>query len=268
MSGKARMKVQEPIAAETAVKSINSLLHHGIRIIVMLCLTSSLWLGTPALGVPVFVETFDGAALDPGLWDSGGVSVSQGRARIDSLPGQPIGGRGAFWSKFGLVGDFDVRVDIAFDPWPYNNGLHMGFEIRSANDSGESAWASVERFSDYGRESEVARVPYPVIHQERPVANTSGTWRLTRSGDYFCAYTWDGVDNWILLGSASMTATLPLGITIGAWSDRVSSSQAGMMFDNLTVVTGTIVPEPSAVALLGLGTLVWHSRRKMNLAKR
>lgn len=261
------MKPQTTTPAGTVETANNSRLDNRFKIAVAICLTPWLWLATPASGAPVFVETFEGAALDPGLWSGGGVSVNQGRARMDILPNQPPGGTG-FGSKFRLVGDFDVRVDYALDPWPYDNWLHFAFTVYSPDNSGESASVMVQRFSQWERESEIAIVPHDMIHPERSVANTTGTWRLTRSGDLFSAYTWDdgGAGQWILLGSASMTATLPLQVGAGYWSDRISSSQASIMFDNLTIETGTIVfvPEPSSVLLLGFSALVWFFRGKPN----
>jgi hypothetical protein len=161
-------------------------------------------------------------------------------------------------------------VDFFLDPWSYNNSLHFAFAVSSADASGESAYVNVERFRDWGRQSELSRAPHPVLHPERSVANTAGTWRLTRSGNLFSGYTWDdGTDQWILLGSANMTATLPLTISIGAWSDRVSSSYASMMFDNLTIEGDTNMPTPVSVPVpgaavlsaLGVGCIGWWLRR-------
>jgi hypothetical protein len=228
-----------------------------VTIMLMPALTGS----ATCWGVPVLVETFDGPDW-PELWTSGSVTLSQGRARINSFPNQPVGGRGSFQSKFALVGDFDVRTEFFLDPWPYNNGLHFGFMVSPADNS-DYPFVDMERFYDYGRQSEVSRVPHPVLHAERSVSNTNGMWRLTRSGDLFSAYTWDG-GLWILMGSNSMTSSRPLYIGAGAWSDRVSSVQASIMFDNITVETGTIVglPEPASALLIGAGLVFARFSRK------
>ncbi|MEW6536289.1 MAG: PEP-CTERM sorting domain-containing protein [Candidatus Auribacterota bacterium] len=206
---------------------------------------------------PVLVETFDGTDLNPLLWNGDGNAQVQNGKLVWDIPanGTTTGGIGSgIGSVFTLSGDIDIRVDFNFEIWPANSGIHVASLALYDN----YEWMiNAQRFWDWGRQSDIG-VINGTISNEIPASNTSGKYRITEIDNIVTAYAWDfNTESWKTLISGSTSAHEELNMGIGFWGGPFSAP-IKLTFDNLTIETGTIVsessavPEPISIILLGI----------------
>ena len=189
-------------------------------------------------------DQFVGSAIDPNVWlpwgtnqpglvdfgQSGGVmavSVSAG-----AQPDFVVGGT----TRCLAHGDFDVRVDFNLVDWPAQGGVWVSLAVAGTP-------YNVYRVSWQLEPNEAYGAFLPPVGNTTGAGGTSGTLRLTRTGDVFTAYYLSGLD-WIPIASGvGPTDDVPLGIGVGNISG--ASAFAGLPvtvdFDNFKVNAQQIV---------------------------
>ena len=133
-------------------------------------------------------------------------------------------------------GDFDARVDFNLVNWPARNGVWVSL-------AGAGTPYNVYRVSWQFEPSEAYGAFLPPVGTATGATGTSGTLRLTRSGDLFTAFYLSGLD-WIpIISGAGPTDDLPL--TIGVGNISGAATFAGLPvrvdFDNFKVNADSIV---------------------------
>ena len=141
-------------------------------------------------------------------------------------------------SIYRLLGDFDVQVDYELGAAPAATswGLYFKAFIDAEN------WMGVARYHGSGHSYiQDCRVNGVQNLQQSPATtDTSGKYRLTRSGNLYRAYYREGTD-WIAIGNAVAIGAagdeVKIQLRAGAWADLPSFDG---YFDNFIVNSGTV----------------------------
>jgi hypothetical protein len=189
-------------------------------------------------------DPFNGSTLDPNVWlpwgtnqpglvtfeEGGGVLTANVLA--DAQPDIVVSAS----TRCLAHGDFDARVDFNLVNWPPQNGTTVSLAV-------EGTPYNVYRVSWQLSPSEAYGTFLPPVQALASATGTTGTLRLTRTGDVFTAYYLSGLD-WVPLASGTgPTDDVPLGIGV----DNISAASpfAGLPvtvdFDNFKVNAQQIV---------------------------
>lgn len=238
----------------------------------MIC--ALIWLGASGclLASPVCVDNFDDNSPNLSFWrvstgSNRTVAEANGRLEvsIDSAAAGSVFGAG-YTSNRGLIGDFDVQVDYRLLTWPARNGVRVGLVMggawnveRVSRGLGETV--GEEYSADYGI-SVFPRINTP---------DQNGTLRMVRSGAHVTSYYYSS-GGWTPILAANLD-TRDIGwIGLHAWSHDYTfgHQQVQVAFDNFTINSGQLVPEPpSVLPLIGcLGMLATVMRRRYLLSQR
>jgi len=143
-------------------------------------------------------------------------------------------------SRCELIGDFDIQVDYDLLIWPNGpenpDGGYFGNGIRTAL---YAADAGVERPSWEGHSP--GDVYFFPGDDAIPTDHTSGTLRLTRSGEEISGYYYD-VGAWAFLGT-TVGSGGPTLFSLGSWSHDGAFVQEDILvaFDNFLVNSGDLL---------------------------
>lgn len=134
-----------------------------------------------------------------------------------------------------LLGDFDVQVEYELLDWPSQSG------VRSAlgSSSGSSGRVSFAAGDFNGQESYVSDFsPIGGDIVILPTADNTGSLRLTRSGDAFTSYHWDG-SAWVVMQTRTVT-TAEMSIVLAMWTHQplFVGQDVRMAFDNFLINVG------------------------------
>jgi hypothetical protein len=189
-------------------------------------------------------DPFVGSAIDPNVWlpwgtnqpglvdfgQSGGVmavNVSAG-----AQPDFVVSGT----TRCLAHGDFDARVDFNLVDWPAQGGVWVSLAVAGTP-------YNVYRVSWQLEPNEAYGAFLPPAGTTTGAGGTSGTLRLTRTGDVFTAYYLSGLD-WIpIISGAGPTDDVPLGIGVGNISGAATFAGLPVTvdFDNFKVNAQQIV---------------------------
>jgi len=206
----------------------------------------------------VFSDNFDDNAIDTAYWtsfDNGyGTSCAETNGHLEiTIPSTsyeaaaPDSFSAGYYSNFYLKGDFDIQVDYYLLDWPDGNGVRMGLNCNGA---------SVQRTS-YGP-GEIPGSPrdwhsYDFGGYGPGVATTrvAGKLRWTRTSTFWRAYYLGSSGSWALLGYKA-NGNDNVYVTLAAWSHdwAFGDQTVRVAFDNFTVNSGNVVPEPSSILSL------------------
>lgn len=189
-------------------------------------------------------DPFVGSAIDPNVWlpwgtnqpglidfgQSGGVMTVNVSA--SAQPDFVAGGS----TRCLAHGDFDARVDFNLVNWPAENGTSLNLAVAGTP-------YNVYRVSWQFDPSEAYGAFLPPFGTSTGATGTSGTLRLTRTGDVFTAYYLSGLD-WIpIISGAGPTDDVPLSIAVfnisGAYT--FAGLPVTIDFDNFKVNAQRIV---------------------------
>jgi alpha-tubulin suppressor-like RCC1 family protein len=200
--------------------------------------------------VPVLVETFDGAALDPGRWRSDGAELQGGQLVLDIPANGPSSG--GITSAFRLWGDIDVQVEFDFTLWPANSGIHLAG--LSLDDGFGWDYLSAARVWEGGSQIDVGIIGQ-AQQNEVGATNATGKYRLTRLGNQVSAYAWDwDTASWRTLISGSVAAPVESVLQIGWWNGPFSQPLR-LTFDNLRIDACVLLPFMPRIRLNSAQTL-------------
>ena len=133
-------------------------------------------------------------------------------------------------------GDFDARVDFNLVNWPAQNGVWVSLAVAGTP-------YNVYRVSWQFDPSEAYGAFLPPVGTSTGATGTSGTLRLTRTGDLFTAYYLSGLA-WIpIISGTGPTDDVPLGIGVGNISGAATFAGLPVTvdFDNFKVNAQQIV---------------------------
>lgn len=197
-----------------------------------------------AVLIPSFPRSdgFDDGVIDPLVWipsESGGPLVDEQNGRVElTVPSTSSG------ASFGatlttvckLIGDFDIQVDYELLEWPANAGVRMGFTVHDDKSSAR-AWF----FNDFTQDDSYVAQHGGSI-QTAPATGMTGTLRMTRAGDTWTSYYWDGA-MWAVINSSIQSLTDEYQVRLQIWGHDASFSdqQVRVAFDDFTLVSGTVV---------------------------
>jgi hypothetical protein len=220
-----------------------------------LLLLGALASAAAALGLPVLAgagvvtqrhisDPFVGSTIDPNVWlpwgtnqpglveleQSGGVTTVNVSpdAQPDFVAGET--------TRCLAHGDFDARVDFNLANWPAENGTSLSLQVAGTP-------YNVYRVSWQFDPSEAYGAFLPPVGTSTGATGTSGTLRLTRTGDFFTAYYRSGID-WIpIISGTGPTGDVPLLIAVfnisGAYT--FAGLPVAVDFDNFKVNAQQIV---------------------------
>ncbi len=157
-----------------------------------------------------------------------------------------------------VSGDFDVQVQI-----PDTALLNQNFESQGIV-AFHDVTNLVEVLNIYANGGNIRRFrEYTDGVRTRDIENGYKSWlRMTRTGDDFEGFHSDDGNTWTSFGPTFTRADLPDTLKIGLFAATANTlGNLEAEFDNFTV---TVVPEPSALVLLGivmLGPLSLRPRR-------
>jgi hypothetical protein len=186
-------------------------------------------------------DNFDDGYTDPLQWslsESGGTSIEETNGRIEiEVPSSASGSSfvASISSICNLTGDFDVQVDYELLEWPANAGVRMGL-IAHNRSSGRCYF-----FNDFTQQDSFFADHNGSI-QTAPATGTTGKLRITRVGNQWTSYYWDGA-TWQVTHTTSATVTSDHRVTLQAWGhdDRFGDKQVRVAFDNFVLNSGTPV---------------------------
>jgi hypothetical protein len=160
-------------------------------------------------------DPFIGSAIDPNVWlpwgtnQPGLVDIVQGGGVMTlnvSASAQPDFVAGVS-TRCLAHGDFDARVDFNLVNWPHENGTSVSLQVAGTP-------YNVYRVSWQFDPSEAYGAFLPPVGTSTGATGTSGTLRLTRTGDVFTAYYLSGLD-WIpIISGTGPTDDVPLSINV------------------------------------------------------
>jgi hypothetical protein len=189
-------------------------------------------------------DPFVGSAIDPNVWlpwgtnQPGLIDFGQGGGVMTvnvSASAQPDFVAGGS-TRCLAHGDFDARVDFNLVNWPAENGTSLNLAVAGTP-------YNVYRVSWQFDPSEAYGAFLPPVGTSTGATGTSGTLRLTRTGDVFTAYYLSGLD-WIpIISGAGPTDDVPLSIAVfnisGAYT--FAGLPVTIDFDNFKVNAQRIV---------------------------
>jgi hypothetical protein len=189
-------------------------------------------------------DQFSGSTIDPNVWlpwgtnQPGLINFEQGGGVMavnvtpDAQPDFVVSGTTRCFAH----GDFDARVDFNLVGWPAENGTWVSLAVAGTP-------YNVYRVSWQFDPSEAYGAFLPPVGTSTGATGTSGTLRLTRTGDVFTAYYLSGLD-WIpVISGTGPTDDLPLGIGVGNISGAATFAGLPVTvdFDNFKVNAQQIV---------------------------
>jgi hypothetical protein len=133
-------------------------------------------------------------------------------------------------------GDFDARVDFRLVDWPAQNGVWVSLAVAGTP-------YNVYRVSWQFDPSEAYGAFLPPLGTSTGATGTSGTLRLTRTGDVLTAYYLSGLD-WVpIISGTGPTDDVPLSIGVGNISGAATFAGLPVTidFDNFKVNAQQIV---------------------------
>jgi len=192
------------------------------------------------------IDDFNDNRLNPALWrtntSGSGVTITETNQRLEiTLPATAHEtGAGVFGSGLTsgckVQGDFDLMVDYALLNWPSNNGVRIGL----------GAIGAVERVSRANNEPPAGE-HYAADFQGNTVitgtTHTSGTLRMTRTGDVLTAYYRNPDGQWVQIYTENGHTTQNIYFDFSVWShDAYFANQAVQVaFDNFTLAQGRLL---------------------------
>lgn len=190
--------------------------------------------GGRALRADEFRDGFSGITIDRGRWEyfavGSGPTIAATNGRIEvTIPATTQADPGHTISDGHLVtrceahGDFDARMDYALVEWPANNGVYLQFGLKPPIRDGVFRTSPQEAY-----EASVEGAPGTRL----PTTDTTGTFRLTRTGSTVTAYVLAG-ESWVQLASgASTTADVTFQINVNAEEGRFQHKTVRVALDN------------------------------------
>jgi hypothetical protein len=243
-----------------------------------------------------FNEDFSGG-IQPGLWDifrndaagapwtitapdpNGGLRFSKA-ADSDPLTAK-VECNAGIQSRFQLIGDFSVTVAFDLVNCPVSNSTGWNEALLrlqvsdspatvlevlrfTTSDPAQNQW--VEGWSDYPTGSSKRIGP-------TPDATLQGSFSISRKGQTLSAWIDRGA-GFVLIGSETL-AQFEAPMSVLLYTSQVPnlsevrpSTPLDVRFDNLSIVAEAIVPEPSALIMLGIGAIgllahAWQRRKQI-----
>jgi hypothetical protein len=200
--------------------------------------------GTGTVTLRHIADPFNGSTIDPNVWlpwgtnQPGLVDLEQsgGVMTVNVSPNaQPdfVGGES---TRCLAHGDFDARVDFNLVSWPAENGTWLSLQVAGTP-------YNVYRVSWQFDPSEAYGAFLPPVGTSTGATATSGTLRLTRTGDVFTASYLSALD-WIpIISGTGPTGDVPL--TLAVFNISGAATFAGLPvtvdFDNFKVNAQQIV---------------------------
>jgi DNA-binding SARP family transcriptional activator len=193
----------------------------------------------PAAGLVTISDTFDGAVINPAIWD---LAVSDSNVTVTQENGQLVVTVGANAQRAGagnqidahvgtqcrFPGDFDARVDYTLLEWPPNANIRIGLNAIDA-----SAFAGRESKSQTG---DVYAGWAANIFGSAPPADSKGSLRLVRHNGIATSYFWHD-KSWDRLASGPSTGAAALGLqaTSASPDTEFGHQEVKVAFDNFKV---------------------------------
>jgi dipeptidyl aminopeptidase/acylaminoacyl peptidase len=188
-----------------------------------------------------YVDDFNDNRRESGFWHEivAGTNISiaetNGRVEVTVLPGaQPGGQFNVLDAHYGMncqaPGDFDEQIDYTLLEWPSANGFRASLAAYFAN-------AFVQRESQpWGEQYSVFLDP---SFYAFPTSDTSGSFRLVRSGGFVTGYFLNGL-TWVPIASAPANGIAGvLGFAVGATAD-LTDQPVKVAFDNFRLNSGLL----------------------------
>ncbi len=192
------------------------------------------------------IDDFNDNRLNPALWqasiEGSGPLVAETNQRLEiTLPATSHEtGAGVFKGRITSVckvqGDFDMMVNYELLNWPSNNGVRLGL----------GAIGTVERVSRANSEppaGEYYAANFGGSSTITSTAHTSGTLRMTRSGDTLAVYYRTPDGQWMQIASEPGHTTQNVYFDLALWShDAFFANQiVKAAFDDFTLAQGRLL---------------------------
>jgi len=150
-----------------------------------------------------------------------------------------------YWSKFHLVGDFDIEVEYQILKWPKNNGVSIGLSVLPGGSVERARWGGPEQGESYGT-NYFQSAPGEIydLGGETRTKDFWGKLRLTRIGDEMTGYYFRSGE-WIALRRGKVD-TSPVEVSLLVWSgdknyiSKSPSNDIQVIFDNFIVNQGNL----------------------------
>lgn len=226
---------------------------------------------------PIPSDNFNDNFTDPSLWNpfqiGSGPAVVEQNGRVEvTIPGNSSGndfGAG-YISALTLTGDFDAQLDYALLIWPAYSGIRVGIGLDIPS-------AVVERTSfstqDYRPPGDFYFTDlWDGLNGFTPTADQFGKLRITRTGNVFSGYYWDG-QSWVLIHQGpGPTATAHFAAAVWGQGNTFAQQQVQVAFDNFQLTLPGSIKSPvpddastfSTLALSGL--MICLMGRRMDTA--
>ena len=187
-------------------------------------------------------ETFTGTDTDPpdaNLWTNSGSEISS-----NELYASVSGATKYARSKFYLNGNFDIQVDFDISAGPATSGWYLNLiaSNRGTGDPNSEDYQMQTRIK-YTTAKFYASISKEVswnTEEQTSTSDTSGKLRITRSGDVFSSYYWNG-SSWTQIGSSDTLSSIDDDLEISLrWYSYDGNPTMTATFDNFIINSGNI----------------------------
>ena len=151
-----------------------------------------------------------------------------------------------YFSKFHLVGDFDIEVEYQILKWPRNNGVSVGLVVLPGGTVERARWGGPEQGENYiTNYFQTAPGEIFDIAGETRTKDLWGKLRLTRIGDEMTGYFFRSGE-WVAVRRGKVD-TAPVEVSLVVWSgdknyiSNSSSNDIQVTFDNFIVNQGDVI---------------------------
>jgi DNA-binding SARP family transcriptional activator len=189
----------------------------------------------PAKPVTI-ADNFSDPTLDPLIWTTWAQGTGSSYAQSNSQGVFSIAGDATFESQFHSAGmnigtkckfpgDFDARVNFSLLQWPAGNGATISLVAYKTGPVDEITRSTTQQYDVYAT--------WPG-KGSAPLADTSGSFRMTRTNGIVRSYIWHHAQ-WQELGKISIRGELWVGLSLWTFANVWQGQPVSAAFRNFTL---------------------------------